>query len=707
MALKEKRKIVFSACLFLLVVAVILICISKAYNIGDFAEALHKAKKHYLIMGAGCILIFIICESVNIGRTLAAMGVHKSPANCLKYGAAGYFFSGITPSASGGQPMQLYSMNKDKIPVSFGSLALITELASFQIVSIVMVIVSFILQRNYLFSLSKSVTVAISLGAAGNTFFCMLLLALLFSDRAAVMIESFLVWIVMHLGKKEKAQSRTDRISLRMREYKKGSEYIRTNPRLLIKNIITTVIQNTAVFSIPYFTYLSLGGTGGSWIQIVCIQSLLTAAVSIVPLPGGTGAGEVGFVLLFLPIFGKELIAPGMLISRGLGFYLGIVISGLMFAGIAIYDNIKRKKKSIEMKEVDNKKTALIITGKFGMGHVSAANAIKEELLEMNRDMNIEIVDFIEYLFPHINSYIYSTINYVTRRFNRVYNLINKIDENSTVEVMGGWLSGKIDYLVKLHDPEVIISTWPVGARYIGCYKQKNGCEIPFVTCITDIKAHREWVSECTDAYLVGDRSTAEELMAYGVSEECIFIGGIPVRQKFDIPREKRSTGQKEVLIMGGGLGLIIDSDRLLSLLAGLEDIHITVITGDNKKLYNDIRNKYPDVTVMGFIDNVDDYMRAADILITKAGGITVFEAIHSETPLLLFKPFLSQEEGNTDFVLRNNIGMLIDTSDPDNLVMQFSDSAIEEMRENMRQLKEEYSSRNMAMAIKYAGFQA
>ena len=92
---------------------------------------------------------------------------------------------------------------------------------------------------------------------------------------------------------------------------------------------------------------------------------------------------------------------------------------------------------------------------------------------------------------------------------------------------------------------------------------------------------------------------------------------------------------------MGGGLGLIPRAEELLSALDAASDLHVTVITGQNESLRRELTKSYPSFEVIGFTQKVAQYMARADLLLTKAGGITTFEAIHTGTPMCLLRPFL------------------------------------------------------------------
>ena len=194
-------------------------------------------------------------------------------------------------------------------------------------------------------------------------------------------------------------------------------------------------------------------------------------------------------------------------------------------------------------------------------------------------------------------------------------------------------------------------------------YKRQRRSSIPLYTYITDITAHEEWIAPGTDKYFVGDITTKNALLSKGVSEDKIAVSGIPVRRAFyGIGKEEVSEkeGKKEVLIMGGGLGLIPSSERFLHRLSARSDIRVTVITGKNEKLRRELSEKFPKLNIIGYTEHVDRYMQRADLLVTKAGGITTFEAIASETPLYIIKPFLEQEFGNAKYIEGHNIGRVL-----------------------------------------------
>lgn len=353
----------------------------------------------------------------------------------------------------------------------------------------------------------------------------------------------------------------------------------------------------------------------------------------------------------------------------------------------------------------------LILTGKFGMGHVSVAEALREELSEQP-GTRAHVVDIIEYMFPKAASVIYSGFGKLSGRFSSIYNAVNRMDDGRNGVLVKGSFYKRFETLLDEEQPDVVISTLPVISRYAGAYIRYSGRKIGYIVCVTDIDPHSEWVSERADAYLAGDEVTRQLLIEKGVSSGKIKIVGIPVRQAFnqversfptaiDRVSEKR---KKEVLIMGGGLGIIPDVDGIMKEVLRFSDVHVTVIAGKNRKLQEALQESYPEVSVVGYTEHVADYMGQADLLISKAGGITVFEAIHSETPILALHPFLEQEIRNADLIERKKIGMVM-KSEEEGLATQLEELLHDEdeqkqLRKNLKQLKASYTSNNVVNLV-------
>ena len=275
----------------------------------------------------------------------------------------------------------------------------------------------------------------------------------------------------------------------------------------------------------------------------------------------------------------------------------------------------------------------LIFTGAFGMGHYSVAKAVKEEILKDNPCATVIIIDMIEYIFPKISKLIYGTFNFMVRKFSFIYNFFNKIISRRTSTPLKKSVIKKLDLLFEDNDIDMIISTFPVCSQYISMYKKMKNYHTPLYTYITDLGVNEEWICEKTDMYFVGSEKTKKFLIDKNLPKEKIIVSGIPVKQDFKEKNViKQLNKKKEILVMGGGLGLLPCS----------------------------IKKECPKINVLGYTDKISEYMRKSDLIITKAGGITLFEAIFSEIPIYVIKPFLYQEIENAKYIEDTGIGKVI-----------------------------------------------
>lgn len=344
------------------------------------------------------------------------------------------------------------------------------------------------------------------------------------------------------------------------------------------------------------------------------------------------------------------------------------------------------------------------------MGHVKCAEAIAEEIYASQPDASVTTVDVMDYLFPHLSKAIYKGFSLLVTKLPGMYNHLNRAAGKHAGVPMKKTIAAKLDRLIAETQPDLIISNLPVCSKYISAYKELRVCTVPLFTYITDITVHDEWIADKTDLYFVGDESTGNVLISKGVSAEKIVVSGIPVKRVFKSAfkdgtlkdQEKADTGthtKKRLLIMGGGLGLVPGGSRLLKRLNEETCFEVTLIAGKNRSLEKRARRKYKNINVVGFTDKIADYMAAADLVLTKPGGITTFEAIASRTPMYIADPFLEQEMGNARFIESKNIGRVVWSRDCDvasDIINFLKDTAlIDTMKENMAKLCQSFSCPN------------
>lgn len=298
----------------------------------------------------------------------------------------------------------------------------------------------------------------------------------------------------------------------------------------------------------------------------------------------------------------------------------------------------------------------LILTGKFGMGHLSAAQALREQLRQGGH--RADTVDLFEYALPEQASAMYWWFNVLVTFGGAFYNLYHMITANHSGESRGDNLLDGFDRLLDQYKPDVVVSTHPVCSAAVSRYKEDAPSDIPLVTCVTDVTCHSEWIHSGTDCYLVASEGVRQGLAAKGVAPDTVVVSGIPVSGRFR-PAHRNASPQRELLIMGGGLGLMPRRDSFYQALNALPEVHTTILTGRNDKLFRRLNGKYENIEAVPFTHEVEKYMARAHLMLTKPGGITCFEAIAARLPMLAWQPFLQQEQENADFLVRHGMARI------------------------------------------------
>lgn len=298
----------------------------------------------------------------------------------------------------------------------------------------------------------------------------------------------------------------------------------------------------------------------------------------------------------------------------------------------------------------------LIITGKFGMGHLSAAQALQEQLRQAGH--RADTVDLFAYALHQRASAMYWWFNVLVTYGGVFYNIYHDLTVDDPGDGRGDILLEGLDRLLDEYGPDVVVSTHPICSAAMARYKADGPSEIPLVTCVTDVTCHSEWIHPGTDCYLVAGESVRRGLAAKGVDPGIVVPSGIPVSGRFRPARRDAAQG-RELLIMGGGLGLMPRRDSFYQALNALPGVHTTILTGKNEKLYQRLHGKYANIEAVPFTREVEKYMARAHLMLSKPGGITCFEAIAARLPILAWQPFLKQEQENAGFLVDHGMARI------------------------------------------------
>lgn len=324
----------------------------------------------------------------------------------------------------------------------------------------------------------------------------------------------------------------------------------------------------------------------------------------------------------------------------------------------------------------------LVISATFGAGHVRAAEAVIEAINNKKPNTEVYHVDFGAFLNKGFNSVIKTTyidmLKYTPKLWGKLYYKTSELPSDSLLQRFLNGL-GRREFLSYIHtlQPDLIVCTYPTIAGVLAQLRKKQLLSIPLATVVTDYAIHSQWIHPGIDLYLVGSREVYEGFVHRGIDPKRIRMTGIPVSPKFESKLDRKELFEKfglnpnhsTILIMGGAYGVLDGARRICKMiLENVIPLQLIIVCGKDKSLYNNLepvaRESKNKVLLLGFVQNVEELMTVSEIVITKAGGLTVSEALTKQLPVVIYKPIPGQEEENSNFLKKIGAGKIATTEE-------------------------------------------
>lgn len=311
----------------------------------------------YVLLGLALMFGYVGCEALCSRLILGRLGHKASYRHCLGYSFVGFYVSSITPSATGGQPAQIYYMSKDKVPAAHGALNMMLIAACYQVSTLIWGGAVWILFPAVRAVMGNGLGLFLLHGAGMMVVLTLGMAMVMFLPGPSRRICGKALALLSALRILKNPEAAREKLDRQLAEYARGAACIRKNPGLVLRVLILCVVQLGLLFSVPWAVYLAFGLQGQSWIQVAGLQALLTLAVCNLPLPGAVGPAEVGFVTAFTAVFGAEMVTPAMLVSRGISFYAFLLISFGVTA--AVHIRTSREARNRALREMTSGQTGV------------------------------------------------------------------------------------------------------------------------------------------------------------------------------------------------------------------------------------------------------------------------------------------------------------------------------------------------------------
>jgi len=322
-------------------------------------------------------------------------------------------------------------------------------------------------------------------------------------------------------------------------------------------------------------------------------------------------------------------------------------------------------------------KHVLILMADFGYGHRSAANAIAEALQETHgQDCVVEIINPLDdKRAPAFFRKDQANYDRLVREMPDLYKLGYQVSDSSVASdliknALTLLLFNVLREIVHQHQPDVIVCAYPIYPAILSEIFKLEKRRIPLVTVVTDLGiVHKLWFHPASDLYLVPTQTVYDLAIEAGLPSEKVKLTGIPVhpdlaKGKQDQASLRQNLGWRTdlftILAVGSKrVGNMYDSLRVLNH-SGLP-LQLVIVAGGDDKLYRRLEetNWHQETHLYNFVSDMATFMRAADCILAKAGGLIVTEALACYLPLILVDLIPGQETGNAEFVVNGNAGDL------------------------------------------------
>ena len=324
---KQDKKLIKNSIFFILIIFLTYYFVLRNNNISSIIGITKNANETFIILAIVSMFVFFILESINLKYLLNKLDEKISLFKGFKYTLLCFFFSGITPGATGGQPVEVYYMGKDGINGSKATLAVLVQLFSYKIACLSLTLLAFLINLNVL---SKTNRVLFCLGFIIYLIPLILIVLCIFNQSFMIKITNGIINFLYRIGIK-KPKEKQSLVDAEIDKYNQYASFFKENKDIFIKSIILFIIAVIFSYLVSYFIYRSLGLSEYGFVTIILSQALLYAMASWVPLPGAIGASEFAYLSIFGRFYTSESLVSAMLLFRGITFYLFIIIGLLAY----------------------------------------------------------------------------------------------------------------------------------------------------------------------------------------------------------------------------------------------------------------------------------------------------------------------------------------------------------------------------------------
>ena len=340
-------KLVFNIFVICLCVGIVCFFFFSEDGLRDLLQSGQGIIWQWIVVAVISQLVYMFTETTVIYLFIRERYKNFSYLNALKVSFTGLFWSAVTPSSTGGQPMQIYLLHSMNVEIGYATSRLMQKFLVYQVVLTLISIISVILNFGYILTNDNIVFMIILLVFGFVSQLAVTLVIVMFSFSPNIS-RKFIMFFAKVLGKIKiikNLDSKISDIDKQLDTFHSSNKNIYKKPKLLIPALILTFVQFIAMFLVPYFIYLSFGLTDIGPVQIATSQAFVNLMSGMIPIPGASGAAELGYTAFFGAIFVGGTLKSSALIWRVINYY-GVIFATAPFAYLTKDKTDQAKKET-------------------------------------------------------------------------------------------------------------------------------------------------------------------------------------------------------------------------------------------------------------------------------------------------------------------------------------------------------------------------
>ena len=318
--------------ILVLVIMFIVFYIIMKDDYANIIKTLYEANQLLIILGIVCIFTYYLFKARALYLIAREQKKDITFRKMFNQTLITQFFNGITPFSTGGQPMQIYMLNKSGLTISKSTSIIIQDFLMYQLALVTIGIVALILNRIFRFiNIDMAVYILILFGFAINIAVGLCLLFISFSKR----FNNFIGKLIIKIGSKLKLIKNVEETiktwEIKLDEFHESAKIFKKKKDLFIKCYLYNMFALIAFYLIPFLVFVSFDVNCGITLMAAFTSSAFILLVgNFVPLPGGSGGIEASFGIIFKGLIKDSLVSPALIVWRTITYYLGVLVGGIL-----------------------------------------------------------------------------------------------------------------------------------------------------------------------------------------------------------------------------------------------------------------------------------------------------------------------------------------------------------------------------------------